>query len=62
MNKKNDLKILKFPSTVPQLERQVEAILFAADEPLSIEDIQEKLKTKTNISKILESLEKQYKN
>ena len=62
MTKKNDLKILKFPSNIAQLERQVEAILFAAEEPLDIESIQEKLKTKTNISKILESLEKQYKN
>ena len=60
--KKNDLKILKFPSSVANLERQVEAILFAAEEPLDEESIQEKLKTKTNISKILVSLEKQYKN
>ena len=62
MNKKNDLKILKFPSNIAQLEKQVEAILFAAEEPLDIESIQEKLKTRTNISKILDSLEKQYKN
>ena len=60
MNKKNDLKIVKFPKNAVQLERQVEAILFAAEEPLDEESIQEKLKTRTNISKILESLEKQY--
>jgi len=62
MNKKNDLKILKFPDHVAKLERQVEAILFAAEEPLDIESIQEKLNTKANTLKILESLEKQYKN
>jgi len=62
MNKKNDLKILKFPDHVAKLERQVEAILFAAEEPLDIVSIQEKLNTKANILKILESLEKQYKN
>ena len=62
MNKKNDLKILKFPDHVAKLERQVEAISFAAEEPLDIESIQEKLNTKANILKILESLEKQYKN
>ena len=62
MNKKNDSKILKFPNTISQLERQVEAILFAAEEPLDVESIQEKLKTRANISKILESLDKQYKN
>ena len=62
MNKKNDLKVLKFPNNIAQLEKQVEAILFAAEEPLDVSSIQEKLKTRTNISKILESLEKQYKN
>ena len=62
MKKKNNLKILKFPNTVGQLERQVEAILFAAEEPLDVESIQEKLKTRTNIDKILTSLENQYKN
>ena len=62
MTKKNDLKVLKFPNNVAQLERQVEAILFAAEEPLDIESIQEKLKTRANTSKILDSLEKQYRN
>ena len=60
--KKTDLKILKFPKTISNLERQVEAILFAAEEPLDEQSIQEKLKTKSNVSKILLSLEKQYKN
>ena len=62
MKKKNDLKILKFPNSIALIEKQVEAILFAAEEPLDIESIQEKLKTKSNISKILDSLEKQYSN
>ena len=62
MNKKNNIKILKFPSNIVQLEKQVEAILFAAEEPLDIESIQEKVNTRANISKILDSLEKQYKN
>ena len=60
--KKNDLKILRFPNSISNLERQVEAILFAAEEPLDQESIQEKLKTHSNINKILDSLEKQYKN
>ena len=60
--KKNDLKILKFPSSVSNLERQVEAILFAAEEPLDEESIKEKLKTRADISKILYTLVKQYKN
>ena len=59
---KKESKILKFPNTVNQFEKQVEAILFAAEEPLDIESIQEKLKSKTNVINILQSLEKQYKN
>ena len=62
MIKKDDSKILKFPHNILNLERKVEAILFSAEEPLSEENIQEKLNTRTNISKILDSLEKQYKN
>jgi len=62
MTNKNDVKILKFPSSISQLEKQVEAILFAAEEPLDIESIQEKIKARSNISKILESLKNQYKD
>jgi len=62
MNKKKDTKIIRFPNNIAQLERQVEAILFAAEEPLDISSIQEKLKTRSDISKILNSLELQYKN
>ena len=60
--KKNDLKILKFPNSVSNLERQVEAILFAAEEPLDVDSIKEKLKTRADITKILESLKRQYQN
>ena len=62
MIKNTNLKILKFPDSVSKLERQVEALLFAAEEPLDEENIKEKLKVKTNISKILISLQKQYSN
>ena len=62
MNKKNNIKILKFPNNAAQVERKIEAILFAAEEPLDVDSIQEKLKTRANIPKILESLELQYKN
>ena len=62
MNKKKDLKILKFPTDILEAERQVEAILFAAEEPLDLESIQTRLKVKGDVSKILKSLENQYKN
>jgi len=60
MNKRKNIKILKFPTNISQLERQVEAILFAADEPLDIQTIQDKLNKRTNIIEVLESLQKQY--
>jgi len=62
MKKKSNLKILRFPGGVSHLERQVEAILFSAEEPLDIESIKEKLKARSDIKKILNSLEIQYKN
>jgi len=62
MKKKNNLNILKFPGNVSELERRVEAILFSAEEPLDILSIQDKLKTRADIKKILNSLEIQYKN
>ena len=62
MKKKINLKILKFPGSIPELERKIEAILFSAEEPLDIENIQDKLKTRTDIRKILNSLEVQYRN
>ena len=54
-------KIIKFTMRLPEPERQVEAILFAAEEPLDIESVTTRMKTKADVLKILESLEKQYK-
>jgi len=62
MNKKKNLNILKFPVNIVEAERQVEAILFAAEEPLDLESIQTRVKVKANVPKILKSLENQYKN
>ena len=62
MMKPKNLKILKFPTNATEPERQVEAILFAAEEPLDIESIKMRMTIKSNVANILESLEKQYKN
>ena len=62
MNKKKNLNILKFPTNIVEAERQVEAILFAAEEPLDLESIQTRLKLKANVPNILKSLENQYKS
>ena len=60
--KKANFKVIKFPNNISNLERQVEAILFAADEPLDESTIKDIVKTRSDISKVLKSLEKQYEN
>ena len=62
MNKKKNSNILKFPTTLLEPERQVEAILFAAEEPLDLESIKARMTVKGDVAKILELLEKQYKS
>ena len=62
MNKIKNLKVLKFPNNVASGEREVEAILFAAEEPLDIETIKSKIRKRINVEKILELLKKQYEN
>jgi len=62
MNKKKDLKILNFPNTAIESERQIEAILFAAEEPLDLETIKSRMTKKADVQKTLDSLETQYKN
>ena len=59
-NKKKD-NIIDFPSSPTKIERQVEAILFAASEPLDLETIEKRVQTTTNLKKILESLQTIYK-
>ena len=61
VNKKKN-NIIDFPSLPTKLERQVEAILFAASEPLDIETIEKRLQTSSNIKKILENIKKSYES
>ena len=62
MIKKKNLKVLNFPNAIVESERQVEAILFSAEEPLDIETIKSRMTKKTNVEQALNSLEQQYKN
>ena len=52
--------ILKFPKSLNKLEKLVEAILFAADEPLDIETIEKRAQSTSNIKKILVNLQLDY--
>ena len=56
--KKNN--VLNFPSALSETEREVEAIIFAADEPLDIETIENRVGTKKNIQTVLENLQREY--
>ncbi len=59
---KNKNNILSFPISVSKLERQVEAILFAASEPLDVETIEKRVQTNSDITKILNKIKDNYKN
>ena len=52
--------IVKFPKNLNKLERQVEAILFAASEPLDVETIEKRVQSKNNLKKVLEKLQSDY--
>ena len=65
MNKKKVEKksnIVKFPSNLTPIEKEIEAIIFAAAEPLDIDTIESKLSKKINIEKILDKLQLEYSN
>ena len=62
MTSKKKNNVIKFPANPSKLERQVEAILFAASEPLDIETIEKRVQTNINIKKILENIKEIYKN
>ena len=51
INKKNN--IISFPSKLSSLEKEVEAIIFAAAEPLDIDTIENKISKKITLKKRL---------
>ena len=62
MSNKKKNNIIKFPSLPTKLERQVEAILFSASEPLDVETIEKRIQTNANIKKTLKNIKEIYKN
>ena len=55
--KKLKNNIVTFPSKLNPLEREIEAIVFAAAEPLDLDTIESKISKKTNVLKILDKLQ-----
>jgi len=58
--KKNN--VVNFPEKLNSGDREVEAIVFSAAEPLDIETIESRVSKKIHVLKILEKLQKFYKN
>ncbi len=63
MIKKKNIKnnnVVNFPSKTSSIEKEIEAIIFAAAEPLDIETIESKISKKVNVEKYLEKLKDEY--
>ena len=60
IKKKTNNNIVTFPSKMNDGEREVEAIIFAAAEPLDIDTIESKISKKIDVLKSLQKLQKEY--
>ena len=60
MNKIKKNNIVSFPTKLTDVEREIEAIVFAAAEPLEIETIETRVSKKIDVLKTLEKLQKFY--
>ena len=58
VEKKNN--IISFPSKLSSLEKEIEAVIFAAAEPLDKETIESKISKKTNVEESLKKLQAEY--
>ncbi len=54
--------IVNFPSKLTDLEKEIEAVIFAAAEPLDVDTIENKVSKKSDIVKSLEKLQNEYSN
>ena len=59
--KKKD-NIINFPDKLSSIEKEIEAIVFAAAEPLDIDTIENKISKKTDVEKVLLKLQMEYSN
>ena len=62
MKKLKKDNVVNFPSSLSEGEREIEAILFVAAEPLDVETIESKISKKVNVLNILNKLQIIYKN
>ena len=62
MKKEKSINVVKFPEKLSDTEKEIEAIVFAAAEPLSIDTIEEKITKKTDVLNSLKKLQNFYSN
>ena len=54
--------VVKFPSKLADIEKEIEAVIFAAAEPLDVDTIESKISKKLNVAKTLKKLQQEYLN
>ena len=52
--------VVNFPSKLTEIEKQIEAVIFAAAEPLKFKTIKRKTSKNFNVAKFLEKLQLDY--
>ena len=62
MNKLKKNNVVKFPDSLTQGEREIEAIVFAAAEPLDVDTIESKISKKVNVLNTLKKIQETYSN
>ena len=62
MNKLKKNNVVKFPASLSESEREIEAIVFAAAEPLDVDTIELKISKKVNVLNTLKKIQETYSN
>ena len=62
MNKLKKNNVVKFPDSLTEGEREIEAIVFAAAEPLDVDTIESKISKKVNVLNTLKKIQENYSN
>ena len=62
MNKLKKNNVVTFPASLTEGEREIEAIVFAAAEPLDVDTIESKISKKVNVLNTLKKIQETYSN
>ena len=54
--------VVNFPTKINDLDKEIEAVIFAAAEPLDVDTIESKISKKANVVKSLEKLQLEYRS